>query len=103
MSVTICLPLFGNAGHELEEGTRLEGKQLRALAEALRERLEKAAELLDRAQAGGWSATVAMYDAFLMHPDVETQAEAEQRFQALGIDPAELMIIEDEEEEEEEV
>jgi hypothetical protein len=101
MGVNVCLPLFGNAGHELEEGARLESKQLRALAEVLRERLEKAAEILDRAQSGGWSAIVAMYDAFLTHPDVQTQAEAEQRLLALGIDLAELMIIEDEEEEEE--
>src|SRR4051794_11262210 len=47
MAVNVCLPLFGNAGHELEEGARVSGKQLRTLADELQERLRKAADILD--------------------------------------------------------
>ena len=35
MGVTVCLPLFGNAGQELEEGAVLRGQQLRDRSTAL--------------------------------------------------------------------
>ncbi len=38
MGVTVCLPLFGNPGHELEEGAKAKSQELRALADALRDR-----------------------------------------------------------------
>jgi hypothetical protein len=93
--------LTANAGHELEEGAPLRGDQLRTLADDLGERLRAAADALDKLRSAGWSATVAMYDAFLVHDEVRTKEEAERQLQALGIDPSELMIIEDEEEDEE--
>jgi hypothetical protein len=99
MAVNVCLPLFGHAGHELEEGSAVTGEQLRTFADELRERLRKAGDLLDRLAASGWSARVTMYDAFLSRADVQTHAEAERQLQALGVDPAELMIIEEVEEE----
>src|SRR5690348_10381887 len=101
MQVTVCMPLFGNAGHELEEGTPVQGKQLRAVADELRDRLHKAADTLDRLQAAGWSATVTMYDAILTHEGAGTREEVERQLQALGIDPAEMMILEEVEEEDE--
>ena len=101
MSVTICLPLFGNAGHELEEGALLKGQELRDFAAALQERLLKAADALDRLAADGWSCRTAMYDAILLHPEVGTREEAVRRLQGLGLNPEELMIIEDVEEEDE--
>ena len=99
MGVNICLPLFGPAGRELEEGAALKGQQLRELAAQLHERLHKAADALDRLTAAGWAAHVAMYDALLSQPGVETREEAARRLTALGIDPEELMIVEEVEEE----
>jgi hypothetical protein len=99
--VTICLPLFANPGQELEEGAPVSGRQVRDLAAALGERLAKAADTLDRLAAAGWSFRMAMYDVLLLHPDVATEAEATRRFQELGVDPGELMIIEDVDEDEE--
>jgi hypothetical protein len=40
-----------------------------------------------------------MYDLILLHEGASTRAEAVRRLQELGIDPDELMIIEDIEEE----
>src|SRR4051794_14547211 len=101
MSVTVCLPLFGNPGHELEEGAPLKGQELRELAAALNERLLKAADTLDRLAADGWSCRTAMYDVILLHGEVRTREEAVSRLGGLGINPEELMIIEDVEEEDE--
>ena len=41
MGVTVCLPLFGNPGQELEEGTAVKGQHLRNLAAELQDRLQK--------------------------------------------------------------
>ena len=99
MGVTVCLPLFGPAGRELEEGAAVKGRQLRDLGTALNERLNGAAYTLDRLTEAGWSARVAMYDVILAQEGVETKEEAVRRVQALGIDPEGLMIVEDVEEE----
>ncbi len=102
MGVTICLPLFGNPGHELEreEGEVARGPDLRKLGDALRDRLLQAADFLDKLNADGWVAHVAMYDLILSHPQVATREMAEPRLRALGIDPALLLIVEDVEEDE---
>jgi hypothetical protein len=102
MGITVCLPLFGNPGHELEvdEGDPAKSKDLRRLGDALRDRLAKAADDLDKVNADGWSAHLGMYDLILTHPDVDTRAMAEDRLRAIGIDPAELLIVEDVEDEE---
>jgi hypothetical protein len=102
MAVTVCLPLFGTPGHELEEGAAVRGRQLRDLAEQLQERLGRAADTLDRLAADGWSSRLAMYEVILLHPDVTTREEAARRLQGLGLDPGGFMIIEDVEEEGEE-
>jgi hypothetical protein len=103
MGVTICLPLFGNPGHEMEEGATVKGQQLRDLAAGLTERLHKAANTLDKLAGAGWSSRLAMYDVILLHSEVRTREDATRRLQALGIDPHELMIIEDVEEEEDDL
>jgi hypothetical protein len=100
MGVTVCLPLFGNPGQELEEGSAVRGQQLHDLAGQLHDRLGRAADILDRLAAAGWSSRLAMYDVILLHPDVSTAAAAVRRLQALGLDPAEFMIVEDVEEDE---
>ena len=99
MGVVICLPLFGPPGRELEEGTLIQSRQLRTLAADLQVRLLRAADSLDRLTAAGWSARVAIYDAILSLPGVETSEEATSRLQALGLSPDELIIVEDVDEE----
>ena len=86
MGVTVCLPLFGNPGQELEEGSALKGQQLRDLAGQLHDRLGRAADTLDRLAAAGWSFRLAMYEVLLLHPDVSTREEVVRRLQALGLD-----------------
>ena len=83
MGVTVCLPLFGNPGHELEEGGRAKSQDLRTLADALRDRLLQAAETLDKLTADGWTAQVAMFDLILSHPRVHSKEQTEQRRQIL--------------------
>jgi hypothetical protein len=100
MGVTICMPLFGNPGHELEEGAAIKGSQLRELAAALSERLSQAADGLDRLSAAGWKTEVAMFDLLLSHPLVASREQAEDRLRAAGVDPAQMMIVEDVDEEE---
>jgi hypothetical protein len=98
MGVTVCLPLFGNPGHELEEGAPARSQELRALGDALRDRLIQAADTLDKLTAAGWSGQNAMYDIILTHPLVSTRAQAEERLRAAGVDPAQMLIVEDVEE-----
>jgi hypothetical protein len=101
MGVTVCLPLFGPPARELEEGSDVKGAQLRQLAGQLQERLNKAAESLERLHAAGWSARVAMYDVILSRFGVETKEEAERWLGELGLSVEDFIIIEDVEEEEE--
>lgn len=101
MGVTVCLPLFGPPGRELEEGSDVKGVQLRKLANELQERLNKAADSLEKLHAAGWSARVAMYDVILSRVGVETKEEAERRLGELGLAAEEFILIEDVEEEEE--
>jgi len=95
MGVTVCLPLFGEPGRELGEGTPLRAKNLRDLADGLQERLKKAADVLETLLADGWSARAALFDAVLAHPAVRTREEAEARLRERGADPEEFMIVED--------
>jgi len=99
MGVTVCMPLFGNPGRELDEGVKLAGKELRTLADALAERLRQAADAVDKLTADGWGNQVAMFDLILTHGRVATREQAEQRLRALGIDPEQMLIVEDVEDE----
>jgi hypothetical protein len=94
MSVVICLPLFGAPDHELESGA-VQGRQLRELASSLGERLQHAADTVDRLLADGWSAQLAMYDVILSRAGVETRVDAEKALRALGIAPEELLIVDE--------
>jgi hypothetical protein len=95
MPVNVCLPLFGNPGRELEEGSAVRGKQLRDLGDDLQKRLQQAGDTLDKLLAAGWSASQAMFDVILLHPEVRTREEALKRLQELGVEPGSLMIIEE--------
>jgi hypothetical protein len=101
MGVTVCLPLFGEPGRELGEGSGVSGRQLRELAAGLHERLDKAAATLDTLAAAGWTSQVALFDAVLHHPHLTTREDAEARLRALGVDPEGLIIVEDVEDEDE--
>jgi hypothetical protein len=95
MGVTISMPLFGNPGHELEEGAPARSADLRDLGEALKVRLQRAADDLDKLSADGWGARVAMFDLLLWHPEVASREAAQERLRALGVDPESMMIVED--------
>jgi hypothetical protein len=95
MAVIVPLPLFGHLGQELEQGTAVRSRQLRDLAEDLNGRLLRAADMLDRLAAEGWTAHVALYDLLLAHADAQTREEAIRRLTALGVDPEHLMIVEE--------
>jgi hypothetical protein len=99
MGVTVCLPLFGNPGRELEEGAVATGGDIRTLADGLRDRLQNAADVVDRLSAAGWSAKVAMFDLIFLHPQVACKEKAEEYLRAAGVDTAPFVIIEDLEEE----
>ncbi len=101
MGVTICLPLFGPPGRELEEGSDVKGVQLRKLAAELQERLSRAADMLEKLHAAGWKTRVAMYDVILTRPGVDTSDEAVRFLGELGLAAEEFIIMEDVEEEEE--
>jgi hypothetical protein len=101
MGVVICLPLFGPPSRELEEGAEIRGRQLRDLATGLTERLNSAADTLDRLAAHGWSARVGMYDALLARAGVETRDEAERRLRELGVSIDDLIIVEEPDDEDE--
>ena len=84
----------------MDEGTHAKSAELRTLADALRDRLLQAAENLDRLTADGWSGQIAMFDLILSHPQVASKAQAEERLRSTGLDPTQLLIIEDVDEEE---
>jgi hypothetical protein len=99
VSVNVCLPLFGEPGRELEEQPR--GRHLRELGEQLKERLARAADLLDRLHAVGWSSQLAMFDILLTHPSAQTREDAERLLRDAGLDPEAFMLVEEIEDEEE--
>ncbi len=99
MGVIICLPLFGPPDRELEEQAVLQGRHLRKLAAELNDRLQRAADILDLLTANGWKARLAMYEAIVSRPGVETREEAERQLRALGVAVEDLFLIEEVEEE----
>ncbi len=95
MSVSVSLPLFGTPGQELEEGTDLAGKRLRALSIDLQGRLDRAADILDKLEAAGREATTGVHDAILSHPGAQSEEDARRLLLEAEIDPEELIIFED--------
>jgi hypothetical protein len=100
MSVSLYLFLYGKPGEELNaEGDSIEAAQIRELRAYLSERLDTAANAIEKLTAAGWEASMTLYDVILHHPYVNTEAEARSRLDDLGLDPDLFLIIEDEEEE----
>jgi hypothetical protein len=100
MSVAVMLHLFGKPGQELEEGGAVTAEDLRQLAQDLNLRLQAAAEVVDKLTGAGWEAEMGLYDIFLSHPFLGTEAEARAQLDGLGIDPDQVHIDEFEDEEE---
>jgi hypothetical protein len=97
LAVIVCLPLFGDPAHELDENAT--GRNLRDLGESLRERLAVAADSLEKLHASGWTSRIVTFDALLSRADVQTREDAERLIRAAGVDPAGLMIVEEIDEE----
>jgi hypothetical protein len=100
MAVVVTLPLFGSPDRELEEKSKVTGTDLRNLGKDLNDRLQKAADLLDRLRAAGWSAQTASYDLMLSHPSVQSKEEAIGRLQGLNVDVEQFLILDEVDEEE---
>lgn len=101
MAVFMSLWLFGKPGQELDEGEAVTPEQLRALAASMHERLTDAADIVEKLTNAGWDVQMGLYDVFVSHPYITTQAQAEMKLADMGIDPEKLFIDEFEDEEEE--
>ena len=97
MSVTVCLPLYGNPGRELEGTVR--PRDLRELGERLLERLRRSADVLQTLQDDGWSAQVGEFDVMLTRQGVQTQEDAERALARAGVDLGAFLIFEELDEE----
>jgi hypothetical protein len=100
MAVFLSLWLFGKPGHELNEGGEVTPEELRALAGHMHGRLTEAADIVEKLTNAGWDVQMGLYDVFISHPYITTQAQAEEKLLDLGIDPEKLYIDEFEDEEE---
>jgi hypothetical protein len=102
VSVSVTLWLFGKPGHELNEGEEVQADQIRALAQGMKERLELAADIVEKLTGAGWEAQMGLYDVMLYNPYVRTEADVRTRLDDLGIDPDEVSILEFEGDEDDE-
>jgi hypothetical protein len=102
VSVSVTLWLFGKPGHELNEGEEVCADQIRALAQGMKERLEQAADIVEKLTGAGWEAQMGLYDVMLYNRFVRTEADVRTRLDGLGIDPDEVAILEFEGEDDEE-
>lgn len=100
MAVFMSLWLFGKPGQELNEGGEVTPEELRALAEHMHGRLTEAADIVEKLNNAGWDVQMGLYDVFISHRYITTQAQAEEKLADLGIDPEKLFIDEFEDEEE---
>jgi Domain of unknown function (DUF6891) len=85
--VELLVHLFRKPGEELDEGEEVTAAQLRALGQDLQERLQEAADVVEKLTGAGWETQMALYDVVLSHPSVHTAAQAEAQLRGLGIDP----------------
>lgn len=98
--IEVIVHLFGKPAWEM----KIEGQEkifpsmLREKGVELKERLERAATILETLTKNGWSVYGTLYD-LNFSKDVDTEEEAKEELKKLGIDPDEVSIIELEEEE----
>ncbi len=91
MAVKLNVHLFGKPGEMIGEVTP---EALRALADELHARLDKAAHAVENLTARGWKARVAVHELCLSHPHVTTPMQAERVLHKLGV-YAEAVSIEE--------
>ena len=100
MAVSIMLHLFGKPAWELNrEGEAVEAAELRQLASELHDRLEAAADALERLTGKGWESMLTLYDVTFCHPYIYTEADAREKIADLGLDPDNFSYLESDEEE----
>jgi hypothetical protein len=97
--VTMMLHLFGKPAWELnKEGEEIVPDDLRALAESLHLRLLAAADAIEKLTGKGWEASLTLYDITLSHPYIDTEADARDQVEGLGLDPEDFSYMEFEDE-----
>ena len=100
MPISMLLHLFFKPGIELnKEGEPIEPSDLRALADDLHLRLRNAAEAVETLTGKGWDAEMALYDVILSHPYINSEEDARERIEDLGLDPNQFCYLECEDEE----
>ncbi len=82
MAVKINVHLFGKPGEMIREVTP---ESLRALADELHARLDKAARAVESLTAKGWEADLAVHELCLSNPRVSTASQAEKVLHKLGV------------------
>jgi len=103
MVTEVSVLLFLKPSDEMEiEGGKATPKMLREKAKELKERLERAAEILEKLKANGWKLSEAYGSVYTLdfYKDI-SEEEAKRELKKMGIDLKEVSIRELEEEEEE--
>jgi ribosomal protein L9 len=101
MVTEVSILLFLKPSDEMEiEGGKATPKMLREKAQELKERLERAAEILEKLKANGWELSEAYGSIYTLdfYKDI-SEKEARRELKRIGIDPKEVSIRELEEEE----
>jgi hypothetical protein len=104
MTVEASVWLFGKPSDEMNiEGGKATPKMLREKGAELKGRLERAAEILEKLDANGWSMAEVYGSVYSLdfYKDVSLE-EAKRELKGLGIGPEEMSLRELEEEEVEE-
>jgi hypothetical protein len=95
-TVTLCI--CHKPSLQAPELPYLEGitpEHIRAFGQRFHADMDHTADLLQKLLQDGCHADRAEYDIYLTHPNVDTEQDAKDRLQALGIDPEEVCIWED--------
>jgi len=95
--VSISIYLFGKPEYEIDT-EKAKPEEFRKLGEDLKNRLERAAEIIEKLEKAGWERSGGLYDVFF-YKDIKL-ADAKKELKKLGIKEDEITIEEDEEIEE---
>jgi hypothetical protein len=100
MPISIMMHLFSKPAIELgKEGEPIDAADVRLLADELHSRLRSAADAMDCLTGKGWDAQMALYDVILSHPYIDSEADARDRIEDLGLNPDDFCYLECEDEE----
>ena len=90
--VAATIPLFLKPGWELGEGADADPESLRNLGVELKNRLDRAGDIVDGLHGRGWNASIGMYDVWATK-DCSWE-ESMGDFEALGLDQVALCLEE---------